>query len=158
MNKKDKKIKKNETVISYDSTGIGICGEFFDVNQDLPNTELLNQILKYQNVQKELDTQIKNYTAMIEVITKKQSEIITDNADDLIEKFNEFEKQKDDYKNKMSSIYTDNLEAVLALLKWLLGEEAIKLIKSKNIAFNEIVNILYEAMNRNNYIKNKLNA
>ena len=158
MNKKDKKIKKNETVISYDATGIGICGEFFDVNQDLPNTELLNQILKYQNVQKELDTQIKNYTAMIEVITKKQSEIITDNADDLIEKFNEFEKQKDDYKNKMSSIYTDNLEAVLALLKWLLGEEAIKLIKSKNIAFNEIVNILYEAMNRNNYIKNKLNA
>ena len=95
---------------------------------------------------------------MIEVITKKQSEIITNNADDLIEKFNEFEKQKDDYKNKMSSIYTDNLEAVLALLKWLLGEEAIKLIKSKNIAFNEIVNILYEAMNRNNYIKNKLNA
>lgn len=158
MNKKDKKIKKNETVISYDSTGIGIYGEFFDVNQDLPNTELLNQILKYQNVQKELDTQIKNYTAMIEVITKKQSEIITNNADDLIEKFNEFEKQKDDYKNKMSSIYTDNLEAVLALLKWLLGEEAIKLIKSKNIAFNEIVNILYEAMNRNNYIKNKLNA
>lgn len=158
MNKKDKKIKKNETVISYDVTGIGICGEFFDVNQDLPNTELLNQILKYQNVQKELDTQIKNYTAMIEVITKKQSEIITNNADDLIEKFNEFEKQKDDYKNKMSSIYTDNLEAVLALLKWLLGEEAIKLIKSKNIAFNEIVNILYEAMNRNNYIKNKLNA
>lgn len=152
-----KKEKKENKIVAFDKTGIGICGKFFDVNQDFPSTELLNKMIKSQYMSKEVETQAKNYASMIEAINKKQSEIITNNPDDLIEKFNEFEKQKDLYMEKIENIYTHNLKAIFEIMEWLLGKEAVDLIKSKGIAFNEIINILFEAAKRNNYMRDYLN-
>lgn len=149
--------KKEDKIIAYDKTGINICGSFFDVNQDLPSADLMDKILNFSYIQTDIDRKIKNYANMIDIVEKEQSILIAGNENNVIEKFNELEKQKDVYTMKMSSIYKDTLENILIMIEWLIGKDAVQLILSKKIAFNEVVNILHEALKRNTEIKNKLN-
>ena len=155
-NKKENK-KENKKVIAYDKDGIKIIDRYFDVNQDLPDAEMLGEIVKHRYIQKNINTQVENYTGIIEHIDKQQTEILKVFTDTSIREFNELERQKEDYIKKISNIYTETLESVYNILTWLLGNEAVKYIKSKSIPMNSIYEILYEALKRNAYVEDKLN-
>lgn len=153
-----KKKKENKKIIAFDKSGIKIVDKFFDVNQDLPNAEMLGEIVKHRYIQKNINTQVENYTGIIEQIDKQQTEILkgTD-IKNSIREFNELEKQKESYIEKISNIYTETLTSVYNILAWLLGKEAVEYIKNKNIPMNNVYEILYEALKRNAYVEDKLN-
>lgn len=153
-----KKKKENKKVIAFDKSGIKIVDKFFDVNQDLPNAEMLGEIVKHRYIQKNINTQVENYTGIIEQIDKQQTEILkgTD-IKDSIREFNELERQKESYIEKISNIYVETLTSVYNILTWLLGKDAVEYIKNKNIPMNNVYEILYEALKRNAYVEDKLN-
>lgn len=153
-----KKKKENKKIIAFDKSGIKIVDKFFDVNQDLPNAEMLGEIVKHRYIQKNINTQVENYTGIIEQIDKQQTEILkgTD-IKNSIREFNELEKQKEEYIEKISNIYVETLTSVYNILTWLLGNEAVEYIKNKNIPMNNVYEILYEALKRNAYVEDKLN-
>lgn len=153
-----KKKKENKKIIAFDKSGIKIVDKFFDVNQDLPNAEMLGEIVKHRYIQKNINTQVENYTGIIEQIDKQQTEILkgTD-IKNSIREFNELERQKESYIEKISNIYTETLTSVYNILAWLLGKEAVEYIKNKNIPMNNVYEILYEALKRNAYVEDKLN-
>lgn len=153
-----KKKKENKKIIAFDKSGIKIVDKFFDVNQDLPNAEMLGEIVKHRYIQKNINTQVENYTGIIEQIDKQQTEILkgTD-IKESIREFNELERQKESYIEKISNIYTETLTSVYNILAWLLGKEAVEYIKNKNIPMNNVYEILYEALKRNAYVEDKLN-
>ena len=93
--KKKKDNVKKDRVITYDKSGIKIIDKFFDVNQELPSAEMLGEIIKYRYIQKNIDTQINNYTGIIEQIDKQQTEILKNFTNTSISEFNELEKQKE---------------------------------------------------------------
>lgn len=95
-----KKNVKQDRVITYDKSGIKIIDKFFDVNQELPSAEMLGEIIKYRYIQKNIDTQINNYTGIIEQIDKQQTEILKNFTNTSISEFNELEKQKENYIEK----------------------------------------------------------
>lgn len=152
-----KKKKENKKIIAFDKSGIKIVDKFFDVNQDLPNAEMLGEIVKHRYIQKNIDTQVENYTGIIEHINKQQTEILKVFTDMSIKEFNELERQKENYIEKISNIYIETLTSVYNILTWLLGKEAVEYIKNKNIPMNNIYEILYEALKRNAYVEDKLN-
>lgn len=152
-----KKKKENKKIIAFDKSGIKIVDKFFDVNQDLPNAEMLGEIVKHRYIQKNINTQVENYTGIIEQIDKQQTEILKVFTDMSIQEFNELERQKESYIEKISNIYVETLTSVYNILTWLLGKEAVEYIKNKNIPINNIYEILYEALKRNAYMEDKLN-
>lgn len=152
-----KKNDKNK-VIAFDKSGIKIGSKFFDVNQNLPDAEMLGEIVKHRYIQNNIDMQINNYAGIIEQIEKKQSVLLLNFSDSSMREFNELEKQKENYIEKIGNVYKNTLDSVYNILKWLLGEEAVAYIKSQKISINDIYNILYEAMKRNAYIEDKVNA
>lgn len=153
-----KKKKENKKIIAFDKSGIKIVDKFFDVNQDLPNAEMLGEIVKHRYIQKNINTQVENYTGIIEQIDKQQTEILKDtDIKESIREFNELERQKESYIEKISNIYTETLTSVYNILAWLLGKEAVEYIKNKNIPMNNVYEILYEALKRNAYVEDKLN-
>lgn len=157
MPAKKKNTKKENKIIAFDKDGIKIIDRFFDVNQDLPSAEMLGEIVKHKTIQKNINTQVENYTGIIEHIDKRQSEILKVFTDTSISEFNELERQKDGYIEKISNIYKDTLESVYNILAWLLGNEAVEYIKKKNIPMNSVYEILYEALKRNSFVEDKLN-
>ena len=161
MPTKKKNVKKDnvkkDRVITYDKSGIKIIDKFFDVNQELPSAEMLGEIIKYRYIQKNIDTQINNYTGIIEQIDKQQTEILKNFTNTSISEFNELEKQKENYIEKIQSIYKNTLESVYNILNWLLGNEAVDYIKNKSIPMNSVYEVLYEALKRNSYISDKMN-
>lgn len=152
------KKKTNEKIIAFDKTSIKIGSRFFDVNQNLPDAEMLGEIVKHRYIQNNIDMQINNYVGIIEQIEKKQSGLLLNFNDSSMIEFNELEKQKDNYIEKIGNVYKNTLDSVYNILKWLLGEEAVEHIKNLKISVNDIYNILYEAMKRNAYIEDKVNA
>lgn len=152
------KKKTNDKIIAFDKSSIKIGDKFFDVNQNLPSAELLGDIVKNKYIQKSIDIQINNYSGIVEQIDKKQADILKNFNSHTIEEFNELEKQKDEYIQKISRVYLDTLDSVFNILKWLLGDEAVEYIKNLKISVNDIYNILYEAMKRNAFIEDKVNA
>lgn len=150
--------KKTDKVIAFDKTSIKIGDKFFDVNQNLPSAEMLGDIVKHKYIQKNIDMQVNNYNGIIEQIDKRQAEILKHFNERSITEFNELEKQKDGYIEKIGKIYTDTLQSVFNILEWLLGEEALEYIKKLNVPMNDVYNILYEAMKRNSFVENKINA
>lgn len=152
-----KKKKEDKKIIAFDKSGIKIVDKFFDVNQDLPNAEMLGEIVKHRYIQKNIDTQVENYTGIIEHINKQQREILKVFTDMSIKEFNELERQKESYIEKISNIYVETLTSVYNILTWLLGKEAVEYIKNKNIPMNNVYEILYEALKRNAYVEDKLN-
>lgn len=150
--------KKTDKIIAFDKTSIKIGDKFFDVNQNLPSAEMLGEIVKHKYIQKNIDIQVNNYQGIIEQIDKRQADILKNFNERSIKEFNELELQKDGYMEKIGKIYTDTLNSVFNILEWLLGEEAIEHIKKINVPMNEVYNILYEAMRRNSFVENKINA
>ena len=118
---------------------------------------MLGEIIKYRYIQKNIDTQINNYTGIIEQIDKQQTEILKNFTNTSISEFNELEKQKENYIEKIGNIYKDTLESVYNILNWLLGNEAVDYIKNKSIPMNSVYEVLYEALKRNSYISDKMN-
>ena len=161
MPTKKKNVKKDnvkkDRVITYDKSCIKIIDKFFDVNQELPSAEMHGEIIKYRYIQKNIDTQINNYTGIIEQIDKQQTEILKNFTNTSISEFNELEKQKENYIEKIGNIYKDTLESVYNILNWLLGNEAVDYIKNKSIPMNSVYEVLYEALKRNSYISDKMN-
>ena len=153
-NNKDNKENNKDKVIAYDETSIKIYDKYFDVNQDLPNSELLNNIIQYQTMYKNIDVERENYSKMIEIISNKQSELLASdlNNSEIIETFNKLEQDKDSYNKKLSNIFNDTLSGIFNIIEWILGKEAIEYINNKKISFNEVANILDECIKRNVYL------
>lgn len=161
MLKRNTPLKKNtkniNNSVSEDKGFIMVYGKPYKVNQDMPDMEFIKKCRLLTNPQ-HMDKEIERYNSMIRLIEKKQDELLKKDNTDMLKEIYALQEQKKSYIYEVGNILDKLSDTIYGLLDWLLGNEAVKIVKEKKLSYENLINVLYEASGQNKVIKLKMDA